>query len=136
MHFDVGVSVHRSPKCDLEEWPASPDRHERLIAGLRVAGQKLVLAILQRPEIEDCIVDIGCFFEEHAPSEAEEVVRLAEVGYPRALPVIEEFVRAAPAFDRPVALEHGHSPPALSESDGSRQTRYSTAQHRDVRSRL
>ncbi len=42
------------------------------------------------------------------------------MGYPRALPVIEQLVRI-PAFDRPIALEQNDAPPASREGERGRE---------------
>ena len=116
-HVDVGLIVHCSPKCELEEWPASPDRDERSILRRRVPRQELVLTILQRSETENGVEDIGCVLQEHAPGEAKEVVRLAKVSDAGASPFIELRVRVPVINRQPIALEHNHAPPASCEDE-------------------
>jgi hypothetical protein len=86
-----------------------------------LAGQQFVLAVLERAELEGGIEHVWRVLAQHALSEREEVVRLAEMGDPRPLPRLEQAVRVAIRRSG-VALEHEHAPSAAREGKRRRKT--------------
>ncbi len=100
--------------------------------GLGVAGNELVLPVLERPGRDDAVEDVGRLVDQGLAAEPEEVVRLAEMGDAFPLPPVEDHVRGAVVPCRRVALEQAHAAAAPREADRRGQPCQPAAENRDV----